>query len=42
MFHMYNMYIHVYIGGLVQEKRNSIANELEFSCTDPSVYINIR
>ena len=29
-----------YIDGLVQEKRNSIANahELHFSCTNPSIF----
>ena len=35
------MYVYVYIDGLVQERRNSIANtlELRLSCTSPSIYI---
>ena len=33
----------VYIDGLVQERRNSIANalELHLSCTNPSIYIEM-
>ena len=33
--------INEYIDGLVQERRNSIANELELrlSCTNPSLYM---
>ena len=38
--HTDRLYIHVYIVGLVQERRNSIANtlELRLSCTNPSIY----
>ena len=34
------LYIGAYIDGLVQERRNSIANalELRLSCTNPSIY----
>ena len=33
---------HIYIDGLVQERRNSIANalELRLSCTDPYSYMD--
>ena len=35
---------HIHIGGLVQERRNSIANaqELRLSCTSPSIYTSFR
>ena len=35
-------YILIHIGGLVQERRNSIANalELRLSCTNPSTYVS--
>ena len=36
-----NLVSKIYIDGLVQERRNSIANtlELRLSCTNPSIYL---
>ena len=36
-------YLWVYVDGLVQERRNSIANalELRLSCTNPSMYVSM-